>query len=322
MDKLEGYWDCPYCNRKANKGRYRNCPGCGKTRGKDIKFYLIEKDVYVPEENVPKGPDWLYECCDSYNTSSADYCVSCGAPKGAAKDYFEMQPKEEDMAWLNQTSQEENHSLKGFTKKGLNFKPLIISACVILAFVLFITILLPKTAIMKVTELSWTRSIEIEEYKTVRESGWTLPSGGRMVYTNLEVKSYIQVLDHYETKTVSKSETYISGYQTQTKQVPVYRSDPVYATKYYYDIERWKYDRTETSSGVDGEPYWPEVSLSDKEREGKKHQKYFVKVYSILDQKKEEKSYTISYELWEQLRVNDEISATVSFGKITKFEKK
>ena len=94
--KIEGYWDCPYCDKKANLGRYRNCPGCGRPRGSSTKFYLIEKDKFVDESVVPKGPDWFCECCESYNTFSADYCTSCGAPKGASKDYFDIRREKGD----------------------------------------------------------------------------------------------------------------------------------------------------------------------------------------------------------------------------------
>ena len=40
---------------------------------------------------------------------------------------------------------------------------------------------------------------------------------------------------------------------------PVYRQDPVYATKYYYDIDKWVDTGNDyPSSGKDHKPYWNE----------------------------------------------------------------
>ena len=200
-------------------------------------------------------------------------------------------------------------------------KAVISSLCIILVLVILVVVLLPKAEMMKVSELSWTRRIEIEEYKTISESGWNLPAGARIIYKGREIKSYIKVLDHYETQTANPNSPTISAEQGE-KKIPVYRNDPVYATKYYYTIERWKYARTEVVSGLNDEPYWPELSLSDKEREGKRTQNYSVKLYSTLDGKKTEKSYSISYDLWQQLKLNDEIIITVSNGRITSIERK
>lgn len=305
--KIEGYWDCPYCGRKANLGRYRNCPGCGKPRGSSTKFYLIETNKFVSDEVVPKGPDWYCECCDSYNTYSAEFCVSCGAPKESSKDYFEMQRKKEVKDSYNDsryedhlytTSREEpkKESVKEPVKetsytsqvvtqkksfsKSINFNPriVLIVLLIIASLAGIIYLCMPKEIAMDITEVSWARSIDIEEYKTVREDDWFVPEGGRVVYTRQEIHHYDSVLDHYETITEQKSETYISGYTTvtdyidlgngyfdtrthqepeystryytETRQEPVYRDEPVYRTKYYYDIERWVYARTVKSSGA------------------------------------------------------------------------
>ena len=50
---------------------------------------------------------------------------------------------------------------------------------------------------------------------------------------------------------------YKTEYYEETHQEPVYRQDPVYATKYYYDIDKW-FDsgRDYPSSGTDQNPYW------------------------------------------------------------------
>ena len=79
----------------------------------------------------------------------------------------------------------------------------IISSIFLLIFSL-IFLIIPKETTLFVNEKRWERSIEIEEYKTVREDAWHIPDGGRLVYETSEVHHYDQVLSHYETITEEK----------------------------------------------------------------------------------------------------------------------
>jgi hypothetical protein len=392
--KIEGYWDCSYCGNKGNRGRYRNCPSCGRPRDATTKFYLIEKDNYVPESQVPQGPDWFCECCDSYNTFSANFCTSCGAPKGASKDYFQIQKEKvqrqkeienseshqqkeaanpgahQQSFWQSQSNTErpqanndkglssyqtQTETVKndshtnhfGFFSSIKEHFPIILLVVLFLLVALGITyLIIPKTVSLNVTSLTWQRDVMVEEYKTVRESDWQVPFGGRIVYTNQEIKGYESVFDHYEQRSVTKSERYISGYRTRTEYVdlgngyfdertysepeydtrywtetedyPVYRQEPIYATKYYYDIERWVYSRTATSSGEHGEgsPYWPELNLKINERESGKTEQYFVHGFIENDKKETPQTYAISYDLWKTISPNSTIKVVVQFGTI------
>ena len=57
---------------------------------------------------------------------------------------------------------------------------------------------------------------------------------------------------------------------------PVYRKEPVYATKYYYEIDKWTVVDTAKSSGNDQNPSWRNRNLkTDREQEQKKRH-YFV----------------------------------------------
>lgn len=139
------------------------------------------------------------------------------------------------------------------------------------------------------------RVISIEDYKTVEESGWSLPSNARLQNSNTEIRTYNKVFDHYETRTRQISEqvldhyeTRVTGtrdlgngyfeeittqvpiyrteYRTETYQEPVYRNEPVYDTKYYYEIEKWVVTRSVKTSGNDKEATWGDVVLVGKER--------------------------------------------------------
>ena len=106
--------------------------------------------------------------------------------------------------------------------------------------------------------------VEIYHYKTVTEQ-----------------KSR-QVLDHYDTsysysdngngtfkQHENRTPVYHTEYYTESNQEPVYRQDPVFQTKYYYEIERWVDKDSYESSGTDKSPYWNEtyLPLADNERD-------------------------------------------------------
>ncbi len=96
---IEGVWDCKGCGTVRILGRYRECPHCGKVRDSNVKFYMSDKKMYVPEEQaktISRNPDWVCCFCDCLNPDTTDICKSCGASRTAEnKDYFENR-KEKD----------------------------------------------------------------------------------------------------------------------------------------------------------------------------------------------------------------------------------
>ena len=139
---------------------------------------------------------------------------------------------------------------------------------VVALIALFVFIFIPREYDVSVVEKTWSRTINLEELRTVEESDWSVPSGGRTLYTQQEIHHHDNVLDHYETKTKTESYQVISGYETHssysnngngtftehsyktpiysteyrtvTYEEPVYKSVPVYKTKYYYEIDKPK----------------------------------------------------------------------------------
>ena len=78
---------------------------------------------------------------------------------------------------------------------------------------------------------------------------------------------------------------------------PVYRNEPVFDTKYYYEIDRYVPSRTVRSSGAEDEPYWGDVDLGPKEREGDRKETYS---FAFED---EGKTYVLetSYSNWKKI---------------------
>lgn len=94
--KIEALWDCIYCNSKGIGGSMRDCPNCGHTRGKEVKFYLpkdisIRNAVDESKNTISSGPDWLCGYCRAYNRSENLTCKNCGASRSKHDaDYFQI----------------------------------------------------------------------------------------------------------------------------------------------------------------------------------------------------------------------------------------
>lgn len=362
---IEGVWDCQYCGSTKIRGSIRECPVCGRQRDGDVRFYIADKNNYVDDETaktISKNPDWLCSYCDALNSDNADSCHICGAAKSdSEQNYFEHKEeveqrrdknKRQDRTMCNEIKKSQHStdlsnrpSIKNNNHKKFNWKTLGTIGAAVLVTILLISCLVwvftPKIQDVTVDSFSWTRTINVEEYRTVEENGWSLPSGARLQYSQQEIQSYQQVLDHYETKTrtyteqvLDHYETYVSGYRdlgngyfeeiesqrpvyrtetkTETYQEPVYRSEPIYATKYYYEIDKWMYDYSATSSGDNKEPYWEDVVLDSKHRESNRVETYYI---SVINEDGEEKKYSFDYDVWNSLSVGDKVTIkTTVFG--------
>lgn len=335
---LEGLWDCKYCGTDKIGGLTKHCPCCGHPQDTDIEFYLGEEKKYL-EDDIAKeygqGADWVCPYCGALNRTHYKFCATCGSAKDEGnKDYFQaQQAKQEQAAQRQAANQPAQPKKKG--GKGL----LILIALAAILFFIF----MPRSADTQVTAKSWSRSVDVQVEKTVQESDWEVPAGGRLVSQQQEIHHYDSVIDHYETRTrqvaervydgqdehvehinngdgtftehVYYTDRYRTEYHDETYEAPVYVQVPRYATKYTYDIERWVYDRTLKEEGTDDEPKWPELTLGDKERKGDTAERYTV----VLTDKKGT-SYTcqIALSLWEQLKVGESVKITTVAGGVSK----
>lgn len=348
---VELRWNCQYCGTKDILGRYQACPNCGMKRDENFSAHLPDdiKSNYVPKEKektICRNPDWYCGYCNTFNSDSVTSCTSCGASRSESEyNYFTLRKhKRENRLNSEKESKEIKQEIKTSKK---SFKPILAYSSIAIAifFAVILTIwgivalVTPKQVEMEVTKVSWFRSINIEKLKTVEESDWSLPNNARLKYTQDEIYTYKKIIDHYETKTreikrerivgydtyytytdlgngyaeeeeheIPKYETY---YETEEYKEPVYVQVPVYKTKYYYDIDKWVYERSIKTSGSDKSPYWGEFTLKSKEKEASRSENF--KVEGILKEKRETDTYTISYEDWKKINVGDNIILKVPF---------
>lgn len=260
-------WICEYCG-SSNRVKEENCVECGAPKSKvtqTVKEYSTE--------NVPRSAATPIAPSRTSTIPTSIARSSMSRSKGKGRGY---------RWWLGM---------------------LAIAAAGIVGITLFFA--LPITVEATVSGLSWERKITIEKLTTLTESDWSVPAGGRLLSQQQEIRRYEKVIDRYETKTRQVSEqvkvgteTYTCGkrdlgngyfedkkctrnvYQTKTRtetyEDPVYREEPVYDTKYTYQIDRWLRDRVEFASGGTKQPYWPKFALGAKERERGRSQTYKV----------------------------------------------
>lgn len=343
---VEGLWDCPYCNSKGIGGLTKHCPCCGHSQDSGTKFYLGEKIEYLEDDlakQYGQGADWVCAYCGSLNRVHYKYCVNCGAPKDSSeKDYFskDEKPQETPQETFQETPREApRHTQPEKTKKrNRMLLPVILLALVVLLVFSF----WPRSYTATVDAKAWTRQIQVESLQTVQESDWWVPEGGRVYEERTEFSHYVQVLDHYEQRSrevaqqvydgedyhtsyqdngdgtfneiITSTPRYRTEYYTEYYEQPIYRDDPVYATKYYYDIDKWFVDRTEVSSGAEEDPYWPEVTLAENERMGWQDELY------TMDLTSGKKSYHVVLPLqqWEMFSKGEEVNITLVAGSLTK----
>ena len=333
-----GYWDCPYCGNKGIRGDNKHCPACGNPVPPDIRFYLKEdakEEVAESEKN--DDANWICEYCSAQNDAKADVCINCGAPKSEAeRDYFGnamngAAPRPAPLPEAPVQTAPPKSSKRG----------LIIAAAVLFIVGFFIWLLSPVTKSAVIEGFEWERTIEIEEFQKVEESDWSLPAGARLQYSREEISHYVQVIDHYERRTRQVSHQEFDGYDTSYRDLgngqfeevqtpryrtvweeeeyeePIYRSQPVYETKYYYDIDRWIKVSEAYTSGQDHDPYWKDTGLDTSvsspqygdRREGARSEKYYA---VITDKKGNTKKIEYSFSEWSALSVGDNISYKTS----------
>ncbi len=350
-----GYWDCTSCGSKGIPGTTYDCPNCGRQRGKETRFYMKEGPVEYVAGHKVTGADWYCEYCGALNTADRTNCENCGSPKSDSKDdYFTLKDKQKPQSTANIVS-DNNSGSRSFmdTLKNVPQKVWVILGIILL--IIFGNMIASKIAsaphnyTFDVQDVTWENSIDIEEYKTFRESDWYVPDGGRLAYTNQEVRSYRSVLDHYEQVTKSRRvesgghyetdytdngdgtftehSTYVPDYTTEyyTEDEPVYRQEPIYDTKYYYDIDRWVFEKTETTAGSDKNPYWPALNLNDKERESNRSSKYqmsgILHYKSFGKNKEKTETYDIQESWWKEIETGQTLDITIENGKLTEWSK-
>ncbi|MCB1160790.1 MAG: zinc ribbon domain-containing protein, partial [Leptospiraceae bacterium] len=297
-------------------------------------------------------PDWECSSCGGDNPAGNKFCDNCGSPKESddavrvKKDYkLSEVPKSSEDFQKKDTKPQEKYE----TKKS-SFSKWIISSILFLAGIIWFFFFSTTDIELKADSFSWTRSIEIEQYKWVQDSSWdSTPTGARGIRSSREIHHHDKVLDHYEDRTRNKTrqiscgtETYVCGktdngngtfsdkYCDKTKycsesytenyREAIYRDEPVYKTKFRYEIQKWIHERDVNSRGNDNveKPYWPKTYIGEgryvslQEREGKRVDEYIIILKYIWKKKEEVYKKSIPERKWSSFKKGDVFKAEIN----------
>ena len=315
----------------------------------------IEADI-VLDDLESYRPNWQCDYCGYQNYYSYLTCQGCGASRAESKaDYFGNDfnnPTPNDCSEMVQPNTVTDTESKTSTSKTFDKQKFFRIGIIGIVFVCLLWLFLPITRTATITGFSWERIIDVETFTECHESGWTVPSGAHITKQKSEIHHYDKVLDHYETKTkqvahkeldgytttykdlgngqskVVQTPKYKTVYKTETYKEPVYRQEPVYRTKYYYDIGRWKETNTLCTVGVDQKPYWKDTEIPesvtnpkyDDQQLGDRHEEYSVR---IKDDKGKNQLVNYSFDDWKKLEVGAEIKyKTFRFSRKPLYGKK
>lgn len=324
---------CPNCGRSRPAGTKFYLSKEGEEELEDKKLV----------EQAQIGPDWICEFCGSSNPANVDICQACNAPRegvspkqevkqyalGAAPTSGDMDldaPVERPSA----TPPKKSKAGPAIGVFGAVAGILILCFCILAAFLVFGS----QNAEATVTGFSWQRTIAVESFQTVVEEDWDVPPGGTILSQEEEIREYEQVLDHYETRTREVSErvqvgerTYVCGqrdlgngffedvecsepvyetqYRTETYEEPIYRQEPIYDTKFTYEIDKWVPTRTEAAGSNDHLPIWPETNLAGNEREGERTEVYII---YFTDEDGKEFEYETNESEWRSFELNQGVT--------------
>lgn len=171
-----------------------------------------------------------------------------------------------------------------------------------------------KTVTTKIDRMEWCVTAEIQHWTACNESGWEVPEGANVYKEQQEIKSYKII--GYETKYRVEEYKELVGYyrptwrpryETRTRKVAYQEAitEPIYATKYYYTIEKWVHLKNiELACGNDKNYDYPDYICAENERVYNIEYNYLVH----LECDKSHVSHVVDKAVWENLSVGQEIS--------------
>lgn len=342
----EGRWDCPSCGDVAQLGRNVHCTQCGSPRPQDVRFYLPEDAAEVTDAErlaeANAGPDWVCEHCGSSARATDLFCPGCGAERGGSAGQKVVEYGMDDMPRSGRPAATPRPLAAAAVpaKKSHFGRNVLVLVAAVFSYIGWSGRTQHVQAVLTAKE--WDRTVQVEEYRTVAESDWSVPAGGTQTRSYRAIRDYRQVLDHYETRqkqvservqvgtetytcgTVSKGNGYFEDrtctrpeyetrYHTESYQEPIYRREPVWDTKYDYRIKRWLPDTLLRAHGDTTSPAWPVATVDATHREGQKKETY---VLVLRDDKG--KSYTADVPLaqFTAPRIGQPLPILLTRGKV------
>jgi ribosomal protein L37AE/L43A len=347
----EGRWLCRSCGRE-NAGRDVSCvAGCGVARPANVRFYLPENSPIITDPallaTAQEKPNWNCDHCGGANPGSVAgakvvSCGHCGQARDAAdttyqtRDYALSQvPRTDAEANPRRASRRTTAPRKPRKASGA-LRPIlkILAVCFAIALLAASFFVPSSFSTAEVVDLSWKREIVIEELKTLKKQGWSLPSDADLLSTESRVRKTIDVVVGHvpdtrtEMRTVTVGQTsYVCGSRdmgngffqdikctkdiTERRSVevpynrPITKKKDIIETWYTYHVDRWvPVDTAVASGGAHSDPDWPQVTSTPTRRAGRSSEGYFV---TLQMEDGETKTTSVSTDIYFDRDLGDEI---------------
>jgi len=285
-------WECPYCETQ-NPGPIKTCTSCGAPQPDDVEFLRVdeEKFNFIKDEALIRmakaGPDIHCPYCGTRNPAGAELCSNCGGEinlKG--KVVRETGQAVQTVAEAEQEPQETLSPTPSVTpvstprkKPSRMVKILgalgilaVLAACIIFLMLLFKTDSIEAT----VTDASWERSVAIEAFRTVTDSGWwdEIPDSAEIQSCTQRYRYTSENPEPNATEVCSDPVVEDTGTGIgEVVQECVYE---VYDDYCEYTYMNWVVESTVVERGDDWNPVWPEPNLNADQRLGTSNEEYTI----------------------------------------------
>lgn len=339
MKVYVGRWDCSTCGHKGIKGPETECPSCGADRPKDVQFYLAdETDIVQDQEQLRQaraGADWRCSYCGQNNPADTTICTSCGNPRSDEEERLKQRDYySKAVPRSGATTAAEVTTITPPKKQGGKGCLWMLLGLAVVLVGLVIIFGQTDDIVVTVEAFRWERSIQTEVERLVEEEDWELPIQGKLIRSFRAVHHYDQVLDHYETRTRTQqravgTEQYVCGkrdlgngyfedqycdrtiYESYEEQYeePIYRQEPIYRTKYRYNIYRWQTSAPLETSGLGKQAYWSDLSALQNDPHRRASDRNATYTITVRDELGEHHEHSIPFETWERLNKGDALKA-------------
>jgi hypothetical protein len=269
-------WDCRFCGAKKLLGvDARHCPNCGAAQDPEWRYFPSEADKkIVSDPNYAyAGVDKICPFCGQPNSAAAKFCKDCGGDLIGAKDAVrkanvvtglgeDAPGVVEDVALKKAQAEQTAISAASKPRGKITRTQIIVLGIVALfigigAIVSFLA-LSKHAASVTVSDVSWQRVINVEQYNALHESNWqdSVPIGA---YSQ---SCYAKDRPHDETYTEAcgieridnGNGSFTEREKTCTRIRTVYTPD----TYCNYVVNRWtSITPLQTSGGPNDAPVWP-----------------------------------------------------------------
>lgn len=317
----EMLWDCPHCDAKELLGKtHRYCPNCGGPQDPS-KRYFPPPGKETAASAQYDGADKLCPACQTPNGAKSHNCRHCGSPLDGAQEVGRVADRSSGAPKAPAPGAKGGKGAAGAKKTKWWVWALGAVALLCCGFSA-VAVLWKKDVTVTVAGHSWAREIDVESMQAVSESAWcdSMPGDAYSVSRKREQRSTNKIADG-ETCTTRDVDRGDGTFERREECRTKYREEPVYDTRCYFTVDRWRKARTEKAQGqgTSPAPAWPSVRLArtgsslGAEREGSRRETYTL---ALKVQDGETYSCSVPFSKWQA--VSDGTTKPIKVGVITR----